>query len=187
VIGIVKRHSGVSRVFTLGIGSSASTHLVRGAAAAGGGTCSFAESNENIAGKVLSQLKDAMQPALSEVSIKWIGVSDEKDPEKVVALNTEKSLFGYNKPVNLNTRDKELKQEPKYFQAPKEILPIFDGSQLVILGIFLNTKIPTGIKITAQTPDGPLSLELQVIFVVFLIIVLKRSGFGFSYNLCLAK
>jgi len=162
VIGIVKRHSHVSRVFTLGIGSSASTHLVRGIATADGGTCAFVESNENIAEKVLSQLKDVMQPALSEVSIKWFGISDEKDPETSVKLNRKKSPIGPKKTVS---QSKEQNQEHKnYFQAPKEIPPIFDGSQLVIVGIFPNTQLPTGIKITAKTPDGPLSLELLVLY-----------------------
>jgi len=163
VIGNVKRHSHISRVFTLGIGSSASTHLVRGIAAAGGGTCAFVESNENIATKVLSHLKDAMQPALTEVSIKWTGItSDEESPDEVVVLNAEKSLFGYNKPVNQNSSNEKQKQELKYLQAPSKIPPVFDGSQLVIVGIFPSTRIPTGVKITAQTPDGPLSLELPV-------------------------
>jgi len=179
VIRIVKRHSHVSRVFTLGIGSSASAHLVRGIATAGGGTCAFVESNENIAGKVLSQLKDAMQPALSEVSLNWIGISDEKDPETSANLNRKKSLFGSKKPVNQETSKKELKQQSKYFQAPKEIPPIFDGSQLLVVGVFPNTRIPTGMKITAQTPDGPLSLELLVTWYLFKKISFNKSRIRF--------
>jgi len=124
VIRIVKRLSHASRVFTLGIGASASTYLVRGIASAGKGTCAFVESKDNIAGKVLNQLKDAMQPALSEVSVKWIGVDSAT---KVKVLNTVKSLFGYNKPMKIGTRNKEQKYEPqRYFQAPKEIPLLMD-------------------------------------------------------------
>jgi len=45
----------------------------------------------------------------------------------------------------------------------------FDNFHLkYILVIFPNTQTPIGIKITAQTPDGPLSLELKVFFKILI-------------------
>lgn len=65
VIGLTKAHAHETRVFTLGIGNSASHHLVEGVATAGGGTSTFATDNEPIDRKVLEQLKDAILPALT--------------------------------------------------------------------------------------------------------------------------
>jgi len=97
------------------------------------------EKNENIAEKLLSQLKDSMQSVLLyEISIKWIGVPD-KDPEISEKFIPKKSFFRHKKPVNKKTINKQQNQEHKWFQYPKEIRPVFDGTQLVIFGIFPNT------------------------------------------------
>ena len=52
-INLVQRSARNNRVFTLGIGSSADRHLVKGMARAGLGTAVFTGYNENIAGKVI--------------------------------------------------------------------------------------------------------------------------------------
>jgi hypothetical protein len=55
--------------------------------------------------------------------------------------------------------------KPQFSQAPKNIPPIFDGNQLVVFGMFpLDHDKPTGVKIIANSPDGPLSLEIPVRF-----------------------
>jgi len=87
VIGIAKRFAHESRIFTLGIGSSASTHLVRGIASASGGTCAFVESDNNIPRQVLCQLKNAMQPAYSGVHIKWEGIKAQ--PKRKILKKNE--------------------------------------------------------------------------------------------------
>lgn len=57
-------NSGQNRLFALGIGDSASRHLVQGIAAAGRGTAAFVESDDSISKATLSQLKNALQPSL---------------------------------------------------------------------------------------------------------------------------
>lgn len=64
VIGLVKAHAHVGRVFSLGIGDGSSHHLVEGLAEAGGGTSSFVTYAEKVESKVLNQLKNAIQPSL---------------------------------------------------------------------------------------------------------------------------
>jgi len=70
-VNLVSKHSRENRVFTLGIGSSADRHLVKGMARAGMGTSAFTNYNENISGKVIKQLKDALQPCIFDVELNW--------------------------------------------------------------------------------------------------------------------
>ena len=50
-----------------GLGSSASHHLVEGIARAGNGTALFASLEERLEKKVMQQLQDSLQPALSGI------------------------------------------------------------------------------------------------------------------------
>ena len=89
----------------------------------------------------------------TDVRIKWHGVpSPPENSSALMAVNTEKTLMGYGKPAK------------KYYrQAPEKIPPIFDGSQLLIFGVFENPdEIVTGCTITADSPDGLLSIYIQV-------------------------
>ena len=61
-VNLVSRNATNNRVFTLGIGSAADRHLIKGMARSGMGTYAFTDYNENISGKVMKQLKDALQP-----------------------------------------------------------------------------------------------------------------------------
>jgi hypothetical protein len=164
ILGLVKRNSHQARVFALGIGGSASHHLVDGLSQAGGGSCAFVESDENIQKQTLSQLKNALQPALSEVNVKWSGIPTETEPspkEIEVPVNKTKTLFGYNKPLNQAEPSSSL-SPVVCVQAPAKIPPVFDGSQMIVLGVFTTDLKPTGAVITALSPDGPLSLDLEV-------------------------
>jgi len=60
-----------TRVFTLGIGSSADRHLVKGLARAGGGTSAFTSEGEQLARKVVRQLSQALAPSLYPVTVDW--------------------------------------------------------------------------------------------------------------------
>jgi len=70
-IQLVGDNSSVNRVFTLGIGSGADRHLVKGIARAGKGLPSFSSYGEDIAAKVMRQLKQAVQPCIHDVKIDW--------------------------------------------------------------------------------------------------------------------
>ena len=78
-INLVNKHSSNNRVFTLGIGSSADRHLVKGMARAGRGTSVFTDFNENVSGKVVKQLKDALHPCIFDVELDW--ANDDSDLE----------------------------------------------------------------------------------------------------------
>ncbi len=85
--------------------------------------------------------------------MEWTGI---KNPPPI-ELNKNKTLTGYNKPINSEVK------HPEFSQSPKNIPPIFDGNQLVVFGMFSpDHDKPTGVKIIANSPDGPLSLEIPV-------------------------
>merc|ERR1711962_1487083 len=71
VIKLVKDHCEKARAFTLGLGSSASRHLVKGVARAGNGTSIFASLNEDLRPKVMTLLKNSLMPSLTNVEILW--------------------------------------------------------------------------------------------------------------------
>ncbi|XP_046842401.1 von Willebrand factor A domain-containing protein 5A-like isoform X2 [Xenia sp. Carnegie-2017] len=69
VIQLVEKNSNNSRCFSFGIGSGASTTLVKGIAQAGKGAAEFIVSGERMQPKVIRSLKKAMQPAVTDVQI----------------------------------------------------------------------------------------------------------------------
>jgi len=73
--------------------------------------------------------------------------------------NKVKTLLCYGKPIS-----EEKAKPPKskiYKQIPDEISKIFDGDQLVVFGVFPTNEVPTGVEIVAESPDGPLSININ--------------------------
>ena len=75
-IKLTDQYAANNRVFTLGIGSSADRHLVKGIARVSGGTYSFADDKEDVTGKMVKQLKNALQPCIFDAKLSW----DEEGP-----------------------------------------------------------------------------------------------------------
>ena len=67
----MRRHHLSNRVFTLGIGSAADRHLVKGLARAGRGTAAFTQQSENIAAKVIIVMR--MVLTLTATLARWCG------------------------------------------------------------------------------------------------------------------
>lgn len=139
----------------MGIGNGASHHLVEGVARAGGGTSAFVTYNESIDKKVLNQLKNALQPSLTNIELEWDGVSTVDAEQVEPVLNKEKTLLGYNKPIEPDTKTVIRKQ------SPKRIPPVYDGSQMLVFGLF-NDECPKYVIIKAQSPDGQLTIKVEV-------------------------
>ncbi len=113
----------------------------------------------------MTQLKNAMQPSISEVVVSWEGVIDDSDSNVTENPELEKSktLLGFMKPkkTEKNGAKKVLSLNG---QAPIRIPPIYDGTRLLVYRLFAakDQALPTKVKITAQTPDGPLSVDLSI-------------------------
>ena len=101
----------------------------------------------------MSQLKNALQPSLAEVKVAWDGVAEDdvaagQKPEAETKQTSPKA---------------EKKKLSAFSQAPAQIPPIYDGTRLLAFKLFKpESGIPKTVKITAQTPDGPLSVEIPI-------------------------
>ena len=157
-ISLVRQHSSNNRIFTLGVGSSADRHLVKGLARAGQGTARFTSQGEQITPKVMSQLKNALQPCISDVRLKWPHSQEfEGGQEKFnVEIETKKTLFGYGKPRS------HTKISVKS-QVPAKVPPIYDGHRLVVFKL-LEQSLAGREEITlrARTCEGELEVSVPV-------------------------
>ncbi|XP_028392750.1 von Willebrand factor A domain-containing protein 5A-like isoform X1 [Dendronephthya gigantea] len=71
VIKLVANNSTNSRCFSFGIGSGASSTLVKGIAEAGKGAAEFITSGERMQAKVIRSLKKAIQPAVTNTQVSY--------------------------------------------------------------------------------------------------------------------
>merc|ERR1711988_1280529 len=147
VINLVKENSN-SRVFTLGLGASASRHLVKGVARAGNGLALFSNLNEDLRPKVINLLKNALMPSLTNVKVLW-NQDDETKKEKPATKDQVRTLLGFNKPEENIARDDSGKV-------------LFDGSRLLSFKIFEKDQTLEKVTIVAQAPDGPLKVTLPI-------------------------
>ena len=85
----------------------------------------------------MSQLKNALQPAINDVKVEWLGVSNEDSLLTMPEVQAEKTLLGYQKP-------KVTPQVSTTGQAPFKIPPIYDGTRLLAYRLFADKEVPTG-------------------------------------------
>ncbi|XP_056308362.1 von Willebrand factor A domain-containing protein 5A-like [Danio aesculapii] len=71
VLDLVKRHAHSHRCFSFGIGEGASTALIKGLAREGSGHAQFITGSERMQPKVMESLRFALQPSVSNISVKW--------------------------------------------------------------------------------------------------------------------
>ncbi|HVD91613.1 MAG TPA: VIT domain-containing protein [Vicinamibacterales bacterium] len=83
VLALAARHLADTRIFTFGIGASASHHLVRGLARAGGGVAEFIYPGERIEPTVMRQFGRLLSPALTNVRVEWSGADVTQAPSVV--------------------------------------------------------------------------------------------------------
>ncbi|XP_060569595.1 von Willebrand factor A domain-containing protein 5A-like isoform X2 [Ruditapes philippinarum] len=110
VIGLVRKESinTSTRVFTLGIGHGVSTALIDGIARNGGGKSEFISGEDRIQPKVISLLKRAMQPAITDISLDWDlppGITPVSIPTKlpnILSAGERLTLFAVLQNVDRN-------------------------------------------------------------------------------------
>jgi Ca-activated chloride channel family protein len=68
---LAKKHAATSRIFTFGVGSGVSEHLLRGLARSSNGQAEFIHPNERIEPKVLRQIGRIASASISNVRIDW--------------------------------------------------------------------------------------------------------------------
>ena len=176
VFDVIDRHCNNSnqnttkcRVFTLGIGSGVSRHLVEGMARAGRGTARFVEGGDakSLRVNVLDQLKKALQPALEDVSIEWkFPVSEQpvaKKPKSDKPQAAIKTLLGYRSPVideEQKSEAAEVHSSPQMF--PTVPPPVFNKERFLSFAMFDGKEIPESVTVKCNSPDGALEVSLKI-------------------------
>eukprot|EP01114_Cavostelium_apophysatum_P024203 TRINITY_DN940_c0_g1_i3.p1 TRINITY_DN940_c0_g1~~TRINITY_DN940_c0_g1_i3.p1 ORF type:complete len:876 (-),score=276.34 TRINITY_DN940_c0_g1_i3:53-2680(-) len=79
-IECVRKNAETTRVFTFGIGAGASKELVKGIAVAGEGDFEMIIEGESMDHKVMRQLKRALQPAFTDLSVDWGNLKSHVTP-----------------------------------------------------------------------------------------------------------
>ena len=128
------------RVFTLGIGATASSAMCEGIARAGNGTCLMALEAEDIVGKCATLMRAGRSFMLRNVSIDW-GI-----PPDVVRQ------FG------------DPMVETSFHQAPAKVGDLYPGLRSVVFALIKNAKfaIPKKITLEAQRDGVGEVLKLPV-------------------------
>jgi len=165
VMNLVAKHAKTARVFTLGIGDSVSHHLVEGVARNGNGTSFFAIEGERIEKKVLKQLKDATQPALSKVEVNWsLNVASQTpNVKRKQSIGKKIGKFFSNMASSFSSHSASSSNTIfKGFQAPFTIPPVYDNSHFRVYCLFEEGEIPGQVVVRAESPDGPLVAEIPV-------------------------
>jgi hypothetical protein len=99
VLALAEKRAADTGIFTFGIGASASHHLVRGLARAGGGVAELIHPGERIEPKVVRQFGRLLSPALTNVNIKWDGFDVTQAPSVIppVVSGGRLLLYGFLK------------------------------------------------------------------------------------------
>ena len=158
VIRLVKRYNDSARVFTLGLGDSASRHLVKGVARAGKGTSLFSNSNEDLRPKVVALLRNATARSLTDVKILW-NETDKKEPKTKTREATPKeprrSLLGFS--------TSRLQNDPIVSDDIGSSKVLFDGTRMLDFKLFDDKDdIPAKVDVVALAPHGPLRLSIPI-------------------------
>ena len=170
VCKLIRSNSSKARLFSLGVGNQVSHDLVEGMARAGNGNAKFIVDGQRMDSTIMRQLKDSLQPSLTDISIDW-GFIMEEEPIIIDVNNASKrpvvsgSLIGHRS-VNSSPMPKPCHVPSLFCQTPYQIPPIFSGTRFIAYAFLKkgaqSLPSPRTITITAQSPDGPLSLQLEI-------------------------
>merc|ERR1719334_351816 len=168
IITLVNQNNAQGRIFSLGIGSSASRYLVKGIARAGSGTAVFANQNEDLRVKVMNQLKNALQPAISNIKISWDDSSLEKQATSNLGAERKKNFFGEMKSKMKQGSGDTAKKNANVYkikkQVPFNVPPIFDGTRLLAYYFYPpEASKPNLINIKADSPTGQLTIDIDIV------------------------
>ncbi|KAF2020261.1 VIT-domain-containing protein [Aaosphaeria arxii CBS 175.79] len=179
------------RVFTLGVGSGASTALIEGVARAGNGFAQTVADGEKMDAKVVRMLKGALSPHIDDYTLE-VKYSEELDDFELV----ERVVDSLNVKLDLNDEKQEDKPKPislfdpaanpdaehhpknqtKYSHLPKIAIPKIIEAPLriptlfafnrttvyLLLGPDAPREMPISVTLRGTSKHGPLELEIPI-------------------------
>ena len=114
----------------------------------------------------MGQLRNALQPAITNINISWDDVSRKQQSSSKDHKQSKKKLLGLFKSKKIQGNVKESKQISSSFvtkQVPSKLRPIFDGTRLLAYYFYRpESNRPNKISIKADLPTGPLAIDIDV-------------------------
>jgi Ca-activated chloride channel family protein len=95
VIALAAEHAASARIFTVGIGSNVSHHLVRGLARAGRGSAEFISPRERIEPRVIRLFDRLLSPSVTDVRVDWGGMRLTQVPHDLPPIFAGERLVLY--------------------------------------------------------------------------------------------
>ncbi|THH08938.1 hypothetical protein EW146_g8832 [Bondarzewia mesenterica] len=126
------------RVFTLGIGPTASSAMCEGIARAGNGICLMATSMEDITKKCALLVRAGKSGRVDSISVDW-GMEAQLD---TVGMKDEKTIV------------KQTLSSTAVQQSPTKIEAIYPGSRFVVFAILGTEKMPHNVTLRAIFHNG---------------------------------
>ncbi|CAK9784707.1 hypothetical protein CC85DRAFT_269920 [Cutaneotrichosporon oleaginosum] len=188
----IEKAKGAIRVFSLGIGSGASTSLVNGIARGGGGFAQYVHDGEKMDVAILRMLRASLFPHITDYSleIKYGKCEESDDDFELVEKVNSSLLIGDNETAAKTRRSpskriislfqRDLKDDsppkseaaplpalpaPRYLQTPGVIPPLFPFSRTTVYVLLSDTcpsSAPVAVILRATSAAGPLELEIPV-------------------------
>ncbi|BEI80767.1 hypothetical protein CcaverHIS002_0112960 [Cutaneotrichosporon cavernicola] len=179
----VEKAKGAIRVFSLGVGSGASTSLVNGIARSGGGFAQFVHDKEKMDKKVVRMLRASLFPHISdyrlhvknlkcescgddfEVVEKPQSPKDEGDAKKPISLFQKDLKEDADSSTNAGASSLPDLQVPGFMQTPGVIPPLFPFSRTTVYVLLPHScphVTPKSVFLHATCSTGPLELEIPI-------------------------
>jgi Ca2+-binding EF-hand superfamily protein len=151
VLNLAKESAAAGSVYTIGIGSGVSHHLVEGLAEAGGGAAEFVAGNERLEPKVVRQLQRALRanaPCLTHVE--WPGIAIDLLAPAVVQDQDSTGIMCHGDRVLISALLKQEETERlERLELPPLRLHFRDASGHVAHLDLLPSKLPPGRQLHA--------------------------------------
>ncbi|KAJ7584985.1 von Willebrand factor type A domain-containing protein, partial [Mycena floridula] len=172
----VTSKSSYLRVFTLGIGDSASTAMCEGLARVGNGACMMVgETETSMTGKIARLFRAARTPPISDISIDWGRSSSTQEEDDFEMISAEKPQETSSAKLNIFDEVVDplktdsvpdapitLGPPPLVQQSPYKLQNLFPGVRLYVYAILQDKMtIPQSVIIHGKTLEGA-EIELSI-------------------------
>ncbi|CAG8739272.1 8615_t:CDS:2, partial [Acaulospora morrowiae] len=138
-----------------------SHNLVESVARAGKGYAQYVTISERMDKKIIGMLKNAIKPPVKDYKIIWARNESEYD-DLDEESETKPTISVFDQNNNPPSQDPVV-TDVKIKQAPFVIPPIYSGVRFIVYCMLAKGVVPNKeIMLTAQSPDGPMKLNIPL-------------------------